>query len=75
VAEDHQTKNAMALVERQAAILIKDQDALQNLAGEAISLLQNQAKQVQLKNNIATFDMPDAAESIVNELLKLLKKD
>jgi hypothetical protein len=37
--------------------------------------LQNQAKQVQLKNNIATFDMPDAAESIVNELLKLLKKD
>jgi len=75
VAEDHQTKNAMALVERQAAILIKDQDELQNLAGEAISLLQNQAKQVQLKNNIATFDMPDAAESIVNELLKLLKKD
>jgi UDP-N-acetylglucosamine--N-acetylmuramyl-(pentapeptide) pyrophosphoryl-undecaprenol N-acetylglucosamine transferase len=75
VAEDHQTKNAMALVERQAAILVKDGDAMNTLADEALNLLNNEVKQVQLKNNIATFDMPDAAERIVDELLKLLRKD
>ncbi len=72
VAEDHQTKNAMALVERQAAILIKDAEAREKLADEALALLNNEMKQVQLKNNISTFDMPNAADRIVDELLKVL---
>ncbi len=73
VAEDHQTKNAMALVERQAAILVKDVDARTMLINEAISLAGNEMKQVQLKNNIATFAMPSAAERIVDELLKVIE--
>lgn len=72
VAEDHQTKNAMALVERQAAILVKDIDAREKLADEALALLNNEMKQVQLKNNISTFDMPNAADRIVDELLKVI---
>ncbi len=72
VSEDHQTKNAMALVEREAAILIKDVDARKTLVDECILLLKNEAKQVQLKNNIATFSMPDAADRIVNEVLRII---
>lgn len=72
VAEDHQTKNAMALVERQAAILVKDVDARNKLADEAIALMHNEAKQVQLKNNITTFDMPNAADRIVEEIIKAI---
>ncbi|MES2690528.1 MAG: undecaprenyldiphospho-muramoylpentapeptide beta-N-acetylglucosaminyltransferase [Bacteroidota bacterium] len=72
VAEDHQTKNAMALVEREAAILVKDSDARTILVDECLTLLKNEAKQIQLKNNITSFAMPDAAERIVNEVLRLL---
>lgn len=74
VAEDHQTKNAMALVEREAAILIKDADAKQILVDECIALVKNEAKQVQLKNNIATFSMPDAADRIVTEILRVIEE-
>ena len=72
VAEDHQTKNAMALVDREAAILVKDIDAKNSLVDEVIKLANNEMKQVQLKNNIATFAMPDAAEKIVDEVMKLI---
>lgn len=74
VAEDHQTKNAMALVEREAAILVKDSEARNTLVQECLSLIKNEARQVQLKNNIITFAMPDAAERIVNEVLRLLEE-
>lgn len=72
VAEDHQTKNALALVEREAAILVKDAEAKENLVNECLKLLANEAKQVQLKNNIASFAIPDAAERIVAEVLRLI---
>lgn len=74
VAEDHQTKNAMALVEREAAILIKDNDARKLLVDECISLVKNEARQAQLKNNIGTFAMPDAADRIVHEVLRVIEK-
>lgn len=74
VAEDHQTKNAMALVEREAAILIKDSEARNRLVDECITLVKNEAKQAQLKNNIGTFAMPDAADRIVHELLRIIDK-
>jgi UDP-N-acetylglucosamine--N-acetylmuramyl-(pentapeptide) pyrophosphoryl-undecaprenol N-acetylglucosamine transferase len=73
VAEDHQTKNAMALVDREAAILVKDSDAQTNLATEIINLCNNDIKQTLLKNNIATFAMPNAAKRIVDEVLRLMK--
>lgn len=72
VAEDHQTKNAMALVERQAAILIRDADAGEKLIKEAIRLANDSVQQTQLRNNIAMFAMPNASDRIVNEVLKLL---
>lgn len=74
VAEDHQTKNAMALYERDAALLIKDNEAENILADQAIALLNNHSKQAQLRDNISTFGMPNAAERIVEEILRLLKK-
>jgi UDP-N-acetylglucosamine--N-acetylmuramyl-(pentapeptide) pyrophosphoryl-undecaprenol N-acetylglucosamine transferase len=73
VAEDHQTKNAMALYERDAAILVNDADAEVSLANEAIDLLNNHSKQAQLRDNISTFSMPNAAERIVEEILRLLR--
>jgi UDP-N-acetylglucosamine--N-acetylmuramyl-(pentapeptide) pyrophosphoryl-undecaprenol N-acetylglucosamine transferase len=73
VAEDHQTKNAMALVEREAAILVKDNEARAVLIDECLALMKNEAKQIQLKNNISSFAMPDAAERIVNEVLRLIE--
>jgi UDP-N-acetylglucosamine--N-acetylmuramyl-(pentapeptide) pyrophosphoryl-undecaprenol N-acetylglucosamine transferase len=72
VAEDHQTKNAMALVDREAAILVKDMDAKNVLIDEVISLANDNIKQVQLKNNIATFAMPNAAEKIVDEVMRAI---
>lgn len=74
VAEDHQTKNAMALVEREAAILVKDNEARQILVDECMALIKNEVKQVQLKNNIASFSMPDAAERIVTEVLRVIEE-
>ena len=74
VAEDHQTKNATALVEREAAILIKDSAAKEQLIEECLNLLKNEAKQVQLKNNIASFAIPDAADRIVNEVMRLIEE-
>ncbi len=74
VAEDHQTKNAMALVDREAAILVRDIDAKNKLIDEVIALADNNIKQVQLKNNIETFAMPNAAEKIVDEVMKAIRE-
>jgi UDP-N-acetylglucosamine--N-acetylmuramyl-(pentapeptide) pyrophosphoryl-undecaprenol N-acetylglucosamine transferase len=73
VAEDHQTKNAMALVEREAALLIKDSEAKNSLVSKTIELMQNEMKQMQLKNNISSFAMPNAAAFIVDEILGTAK--
>lgn len=73
VAEDHQTKNAMALVNSEAAILVKDSDARNTLIDEVIRLSVNEMKQTQLRNNIASFAMPDAAKRIVDEVLRLME--
>jgi UDP-N-acetylglucosamine--N-acetylmuramyl-(pentapeptide) pyrophosphoryl-undecaprenol N-acetylglucosamine transferase len=73
VAEDHQTKNAMALVNVNAAILVKDMDAKNNLITETLNLINDSIKQVELVKNIGTFAMPDAAELIVDEVIKLIK--
>ncbi len=71
VSEDHQTKNAMALVDKQAAILVKDVDAKSKLIDEALELIANENKQNELINNISRFAIPDAAERIVDEVLAI----
>lgn len=73
VAEDHQTHNAMALVSRQAAILVKDIDAGNTLVDEAIKLIQDKNQQAILSNNIAQLGKPNATKDIVNEIVKIRK--
>ena len=72
-AEDHQSKNAMSLVQEHAALLVKDSEAKENLVKVAIELLQNNTLQTTLKNNIKTFAKPQAAKEIVAEILKLIR--
>ena len=72
VAEDHQTKNAMALVNEQAALLVKDKDARTNLIPEALKLLYNEELQGVLSTNIKKFGKPHAAENIVREIVSII---
>ena len=74
VAEDHQTHNALALVNRKAAIMIKDDEAKLNLIGAAFDLLQNKSLQKELSANIKQMALPNAAENIVKEILKVCDK-
>jgi len=71
VAEDHQTKNAMALVQENAAVFIADKDAEANLVDRVLELLNNKEEQKKLSNNIGKMAMPDADEVIANEVMKL----
>lgn len=71
VAEDHQTKNAMALVNKQAALLVKDNEAQQTLIQTAVALINNTAQQVTLTNNISQMAFHNSANVIALEVLKL----
>ncbi len=73
VAEDHQTKNAKALVEKDAAIMIKDSEAKEKLAIEIVALLSNKEKQNILSSNIKSLAKPNATKEIVNQAKLLLK--
>lgn len=72
VAEDHQTKNALALVNKEAAIYVKDKDALQFLLTAAIETVTDDAKLKKLSENIAKLALPDSATVIAKEVLKLI---
>jgi UDP-N-acetylglucosamine--N-acetylmuramyl-(pentapeptide) pyrophosphoryl-undecaprenol N-acetylglucosamine transferase len=73
VAEDHQTKNAMALVNKDAAVLVKDVDAKNNLIAKTVEILGNEAKLKQLSEAIAQLGKPNASRMIVDELEKIKK--
>ena len=72
VAEDHQTKNASALVNHNAAVLLKDSDAYTKLGTEILSLVQDKEKQNRLKENISKLGFRDSANVIANEILRLI---
>jgi UDP-N-acetylglucosamine--N-acetylmuramyl-(pentapeptide) pyrophosphoryl-undecaprenol N-acetylglucosamine transferase len=72
VAEDHQTKNAMALVDLDAAVLVRDIDAKSILVDEALKLIFDLPRCEILKENIARLAKPNATEEIVNEIEKLI---
>jgi UDP-N-acetylglucosamine--N-acetylmuramyl-(pentapeptide) pyrophosphoryl-undecaprenol N-acetylglucosamine transferase len=74
VAEDHQTHNAMALVKKDAAVLVKDIDAKDTLIFEALSLIKNDKQLVALHNNILKLALPDSAHLIAEEVMKLATK-
>jgi UDP-N-acetylglucosamine--N-acetylmuramyl-(pentapeptide) pyrophosphoryl-undecaprenol N-acetylglucosamine transferase len=69
VAEDHQTKNARALSDCHAAVLIPDNDAEIRLVSTAIDLLSNTERLKEISENIALFAQPNSAEHIVDEAL------
>ncbi|MBD1420097.1 undecaprenyldiphospho-muramoylpentapeptide beta-N-acetylglucosaminyltransferase [Sphingobacterium chuzhouense] len=73
VAEDHQTKNAQALVAKNAAVMISEADARGTMMYVALELLADEAKCASLSTEIKKMAMPDADEAIAREVLKLIK--
>lgn len=73
VAEDHQTKNALALVEKEAAILVPDNKAVEELFPKLFALMETVDQQVKMGINISKLARPNADELIVDEIYKLLK--
>ena len=74
VAEDHQTQNALALVNKGAAIFVKDVEANEKLLPTALETVTNAEKLKSLSENIAALALPDSATIIAKEVLKLIKK-
>ena len=70
-AEDHQTKNAMSLVEKDAAMIVKNDETPEKLIPTVFELLNDKDKINKMQENIAKFARPNAAEDIVNELDKV----
>ena len=73
-AEDHQMKNARRLEEKDAALVIKDQEALEKLPPLLLKLLGDEASRIKLENQIGTFAMIDADDKIADEIIALIKK-
>ena len=74
VAEDHQTKNAMALVDKKAAVMVKDIEANAKLIDVALDLIRDQSKLQTLSKNISQLAQPNSAERIVDEIVKIIDK-
>lgn len=74
VAEDHQTKNAMALVNKDAAIYVKDSEAPSVLIDKAISITNNEQKLSELSNNIKKLGYKNSADVIADEVVKLARR-
>lgn len=73
VAEDHQTKNALALVNKGAAIYVKDAEAKDRLLPVALETIADAEKLKSLSEHIAKLALPDSATMIAKEVLKLIK--
>jgi len=74
VAEDHQTKNALALVHKDAALMVPDKDAEEQLAPIALNVIQNNDRLDFLSRHIALLAQPNSAERIVDEIIKIIAK-
>jgi len=73
VAEDHQTKNAMALSLQEAAIVVRDEEAKEKMIPQALALINDRPKCNVLIDNISKLGRPNATEEIIDEIEKLLK--
>lgn len=72
VSEDHQTHNAMALVSKDAAVMVKDSDAEKDLLPTALKLINNPEELSEMAQNAGRMAKPDASMIIVDELYKLV---
>ena len=75
VAEDHQTHNAMALVEKEAAVLVRDAEAAEKLIPTALELIQDEKTLKKLHTNVLTLAQKDSARRIAEEVMKLAKHE
>lgn len=73
VAEDHQTKNAMALVNKQAAVMVKDAEVVERLGEVMGRLLQDDGERKSLSEHILTLAMKDSDEVIAREILGIIE--
>lgn len=74
VAEDHQTKNALALVNKQAAVYVKDAEAPEKLINTALSIVNDESKLNELHQNILGMALKNSAKRIAEEVLKIAKQ-
>ena len=72
VAEDHQTHNAMALVSRDAALMVRDADAANDLMPAALALLDDPERTARISANALAMAKPDAGRTILDEIYKLV---
>jgi UDP-N-acetylglucosamine--N-acetylmuramyl-(pentapeptide) pyrophosphoryl-undecaprenol N-acetylglucosamine transferase len=72
VAEDHQTKNAMALVNHHAALLVKDAEARQKLGAAIVQLMNDSREMEKLENNISKLAFGNSADVIASEVIQLI---
>ncbi|WP_295768199.1 undecaprenyldiphospho-muramoylpentapeptide beta-N-acetylglucosaminyltransferase [uncultured Mucilaginibacter sp.] len=75
VAEDHQTKNALALVQNNAAMFITDANAPVKLVPQALELLKNKEEQNKLSKNISQLALPNADEVIAQHVVEIIKEN
>lgn len=73
VAEDHQTKNAQALVQKEAAIMITDMEARTKLFSTALAVVRNDAQLEKMSHHIADLALRNAADRIVDEIIKIIE--
>ena len=73
VAEDHQTKNAKSVADKNGAILIRETDLDTTFEATFSDLIANENKQVELSQNIKNLALPNATKAIVEEIIKLIK--
>lgn len=74
VAEDHQTKNAMALVGHGAAVMVRDADAGERLLDEVLPLLRDDSRLKELSDNISKMALRNAVDEIVGKVFEIAKK-
>lgn len=75
VTDDQQTKNVTALVGKNAAVMVRDWEARTTLISEAVALLNDEEKRKTIAANLGKMALPNAAEKIGDEVLKLIKND
>ncbi len=73
VAEDHQTMNALSLVRKDAAILVKDADAPAMLMKRVLDLVNNTGERNKIAGNLKSLAIPDSAKRIAEEIFKMMK--
>ena len=73
VAEDHQTHNAMALVRRGAALMVRDDEAAEKLLATAVSLVHDSARIAGIEKNAAAMALPAAAQTIADEIYRIAR--